>query len=114
MLCGLPNVADAGHTLSHSPLGLCVVHNLREVVATDIMYAVIQYKWAGYAGRAFLLHSLLLLAYVAAFAVSSWHAMLKYRDGAGDSVQRVQQLYDLRTEWWRLLLELFVLAVNTL
>ncbi|PNH05258.1 WD repeat domain-containing protein [Tetrabaena socialis] len=115
MVCGVPHIADAGANLQDSPLGLCVLHNLRDCVATDIMCAVMEYKWTAFAGRAFwmqsVLHAVFLAAFVAATAGSVHRRSFPATAGTAQPTT-VGRLYNFPEDTWRVLAELVVVVMN--
>ncbi len=53
-MCGLPFIAKAGARYENSYLGILVMEQLRDAFSTDVLEAVVHYKWHTFARRAFL------------------------------------------------------------
>ncbi|KAG2483403.1 hypothetical protein HYH03_017711 [Edaphochlamys debaryana] len=66
-VAGLPYVAMSARNMEHSPLGVLVQHGLSQALASDVMYAVLFYKWESFARAIFIRESLVFVAFLVLF-----------------------------------------------
>ncbi|GIM15917.1 hypothetical protein Vretimale_18569, partial [Volvox reticuliferus] len=70
-VAGLPYVAMSARNMEHSPLGVLVQHGLSQALASDVMYAVLFYKWDSFARGIFVRESLVFVAFLVLYLVAS-------------------------------------------
>ncbi|EFJ41626.1 hypothetical protein VOLCADRAFT_98374 [Volvox carteri f. nagariensis] len=69
-MCGLPYVALTTRSVKKSPLGVLMLNNVNDAFTTDIVFAMLTYKWDTYAGRIYrrqaLLYGSFMVLYITA------------------------------------------------
>ncbi|KAG2434853.1 hypothetical protein HXX76_007738 [Chlamydomonas incerta] len=88
-IAGLPYVALSARNMEHSPLGVLVQHGLSQALASDVMYAVLFYKWESFARAIFMKESLVFIAFLALYLVASTMSVLQ------SPHVRFDELYDM-------------------
>ncbi|KAG2483536.1 hypothetical protein HYH03_017590, partial [Edaphochlamys debaryana] len=88
-VAGLPYVAMSARNMEHSPLGVLVQHGLSQALASDVMYAVLFYKWESFARAIFIRESLVFVAFLVLYLVASTMSCLQ------SPMVHFDELYDL-------------------
>eukprot|EP00198_Chlamydomonas_reinhardtii_P010826 XP_001700163.1 transient receptor potential ion channel protein [Chlamydomonas reinhardtii] len=105
-IAGLPYVALSARNMEHSPLGVLVQHGLSQALASDVMYAVLFYKWESFARTIFMKESLVFIAFLALYLVASTMSVLQ------SPHVRFEELYDMSR--WQNIIRVVLEAVVAL
>ncbi|KAG2434963.1 hypothetical protein HYH02_012159 [Chlamydomonas schloesseri] len=105
-IAGLPYVALSARNMEHSPLGVLVQYGLSQALASDVMYAVLFYKWESFARAIFMKESLVFIAFLAVYLVASTMSVLQ------SPHVRYEELYDMGS--WQCIIRMVLEAVVAL